>query len=272
VARTLAEQIEAGAPVELVALLIARDEYPRLDPDACMRALDEMAQPLCSEGTCGIAPGAIPHSRLAEHVYGTLGFRGNEQEYYDPRNSWLNEVIERRLGIPITLTVMLMAIGRRAGIVVEGIAFPGHFLARVGGEGGVYVDPFHGGRVLEPPALARLAERALGQGESLRSEALAPVGTRAIALRMLANLKAIHEQRRDHARALVVCDRMVDLGAPIEARRDRGLHALALGSLATGTSDLEAYLEAKPSAPDAEAIRGALTAAVRRSRSGRPPA
>ncbi|HEY8427702.1 MAG TPA: transglutaminase-like domain-containing protein [Sandaracinaceae bacterium] len=242
---------------EAAALLIARDARPHLDIDAELARIDALAAPLGEIDPC--APPRRQAQALAAYVYERLGFTGNEADYFDPKNSYLDEVLERRTGIPITLAIVLSAIGRRAGIQVEGIGFPGHFLARIGGPEGVLVDPFFGGRVLDEPALRRLASRMLGSASRLLPEHLAPVGLRAMVVRMLLNLKHAHERRRDHASALVVCDRLFDLTGAIGFRRDRGLHALALGAREAAWDDLSAYLEARgPGAQDAAAIRRAL--------------
>jgi regulator of sirC expression with transglutaminase-like and TPR domain len=247
-------------PIENLALLLAKDEYPALDVEAWCRKLDECAAPLHALSLARRSP-AEQAEALRQRVYGELGFRGNEQDYYDPRNSYLCDVIERRLGIPITLAVVLAAVGRRAGVTVEGIGFPGHFLARIGGQGGVYVDPFFEGRVLNTRALERLAERFLGRGAALRPEHLHVVTPRSFVVRMLVNLKHAHERRQDHARALVASDRLVDVTSAASFRRDRGLHALALGARVAAIADLEAYLNEVGGAPDAVAVRRALARA-----------
>lgn len=257
-------------PVEVLALMLAKDEYPRLSVTGYLEKLDELAAPLRihamlgrkgkKEGIAGLDPRDQAEA-LRRLVYEDLGFRGNEREYYDPRNSYLSDVIERRTGIPITLAIVLIAIGRRVGVEVEGIGFPGHFLTRVGGAGGVYVDPFFEGRVLDEGALERLAERFVGSRAALRAEHLHVVSARALVVRMLVNLKHAHERRQDHARALVVSDRLVDVTASMTFRRDRGLHALALGASAAAIEDLEAYLRAADAPPDELAVRRALARA-----------
>jgi regulator of sirC expression with transglutaminase-like and TPR domain len=262
----LAVREERVSP-EAAALLIARDARPELSVEAELARIDALAEPL---GKLDPELPAKEQAReLASHLFERLGFRGNEEDYYDPRNSYLDEVLTRRAGIPISLAVLLAAVGRRAGLEVDGIGFPGHFLARVGGEGGVFVDPFFGGRVLGEPDLARLAHRMLGGADRLVAAHLAPVGLRALVVRMLLNLKNAHERRGDHARALVCCDRLVDLAGTPALRRDRGLHALALGANAQAVEDLGAYLAAEPGARDAEEVRALLRAAEDRSSS--PP-
>lgn len=256
---------EESVSPEAAALLIARDAKPDLRVEHELARIDGLAAELGKQDPN--APAAEQAHALSAFLYDRLGFRGNEEDYHDPRNSYLDDVITRRTGIPITLAVLLGAVGRRADLSVEGIGFPGHFLVRVGGPEGVYVDPFFGGRVLSTEALERLAVRMLGQSARLTPEHLLPVSLRALVVRMLLNLKHAHERVGDHARALVVCDRLVDLTDSSGFRRDRGLHALELGAFEAARDDLDAYLAASPRADDAEAIRNALA----RARTSRPP-
>lgn len=248
---------DAEPLVERVALAIAADAYPTLDVDAEIARLDDLAQPLTRRAALATTP-QEQAALLGTYLYDELGFRGNEEDYYDPRNSYLNDVAARRTGIPITLAVVLMALGRRAGMRVDGVAFPSHFLVRLGGRDGVLVDPFFHARALDTSALLAMLRRAQGPEAALRPEHVAPVGSRAIAARMLTNLKNVHERRGDHARALVVCDRLVDLTDAPEMTRDRGLHALALGASAAAREDLNRYLTDRPDATDAGAVRDAL--------------
>lgn len=239
----------------MLALAMARDVEPGLDEHAVLETLRTMAD-VVARRCAADASDEQRAQALLDHVYGDLGFAGNEASYYDPRNSYLHEVLRRRLGIPITLAVVLIAVGRRAGMHVEGIAFPAHFLARLGS---VLIDPFEG-VVLDPPRLARLAVRTLGNG-AVRPEHLSATDERTMLVRMLLNLKHAYERRSEHARALVVADRLVDLTTSIVYRRDRGLHALALGAHQSAAADLEAYLAEVPNPPDASEVRRALARA-----------
>jgi regulator of sirC expression with transglutaminase-like and TPR domain len=255
---TLVEAIEAQPPIiEDVALAIAEDAYPHLDKQRERDWLDQQGAAIV-KSLPAEAGEAVRLEALLEHLYRRLEFHGNSDDYYDPRNSYLNEVIARRTGIPITLAVILMALGRRVGLVVEGIGFPGHFLVRVGGHAGAYVDPFNDGDRIERQTLLSIAAGILGGEPSAAAEQLEPVDARMMAVRMLFNLQRIYERRGDHAHALVVCDRLVDLtGVPFH-RRDRGLHALALGANEAARQDFEAYLRERTGAPDAERILGLL--------------
>lgn len=248
---------DPATPIERVAFAIVEDFYPSASFDSLCRVLDEFAEPLVAR----VRRSSSPRQRalaLTSYVYGTLGFRGDEEHYYDPQNSFIHRVIERRKGIPITLAVVLMAIGRRVGVPVDGVGFPGHFLARIGGEEGYLVDPFTRGQILDLPALERLARRTLGPHATVTAQQLAVVDARAIATRMLTNLDAIFSSRGEHAHAMLVCDRLFTLDGRPEHLRDRGLHALALRAHQSAISDLKRYLELAPEALDAARIRAAI--------------
>ena len=149
--------------------------------------------------------------------------------------------------------------------VVAGDGFPGHFLVRVGGPGGVMIDPFFHARVLDDAGLLSLLRRTQGPDATVQPEHLAPVGARAMVVRMLNNLRGIYGNHRDHARAMLACDRLYDLTDAPEFRRDRGLHAAALGLRDAALDDLRAYLAARPEASDAVTLRARvaeLTAAA----------
>lgn len=247
-------------PIERAALAIAQDEYPALDVPAELARLDALARPL-ERRLMGLTRPRDVAAEVGTYLYDEHGFHGNETAYDDPKNSYLNEVLARRTGLPITLAAVLMAVGRRAGVTVEGIGFPGHFLVRLGGEEGVYLDPFFHARVLEPPALQALFTRAMGAGAKLTRDQLAPVSIRAMTVRMLHNLKMSYERRRDAARAMVLCDRLADLTGSPEFMRDRAVHALTLGAFAAAENDLSRYLALRPAAADLDAVREMLAKA-----------
>lgn len=259
---SVSKLIEAPAAIEAVALAIAADAYPGLRTRAYLAQLDEMAAPLAERLEGLDEEGRV--EAFAAYVYDELGFHGNTDDYYDPRNSYLNEVLERRTGIPISLAVVLIALGRRVGLTVEGVGFPGHFIVRVGGDEGCFLDPFTEGQVLEREDLLEIARRALGEHRDLAPEQLEPVDTRSMAVRMLFNLQNIYERRGDHARALVVCDRLCEVSDAPFHLRDRGVHALALGAVAAAVEDLESYLEHAPDAADHDRIEELLARASMR--------
>ncbi|MFK7984915.1 MAG: SirB1 family protein [Sandaracinaceae bacterium] len=253
---------EACSP-ERAALLLARDARPSLSIEDGLAALDRLAEPLgrIPEGSSASEQAHVLRAHLADG----LGFRGDEEDYYAPQNSYLDRVMARRRGLPILLAIVYAAVGRRAGIEVEGIAFPGHFLARVGGADGVYIDPFRSGRLLSSADLKQLATRMMGSAARVTPAHLAPVGLRPLVVRMLLNLKNAHERRGDRPSTLLVCDRLVDLTDSPVFLRERGLCALALGAVAQAEADLTAYLERAPDASDRRAIQRQLSALSGRS-------
>lgn len=230
---------DTNAPIDEAALLVAKDLDPTADLAVARATMDALAER---------ARGTTLREALAN-------FRGDDENYYAPENSLLPRVLAKRRGLPLTVAVVWMGVGRRAGVSVEGIGFPGHFLVRVEGE---LVDPFGGGRTVSRPELEELATRTLGHPELMDDEMLQAVDTRSITLRMLNNLRGAYARQNDHARALIACDRLVDLTGAAVAHRDRGLHALALGAHAVATEDLGVYLREKPYAKDVPAIRRAL--------------
>jgi regulator of sirC expression with transglutaminase-like and TPR domain len=188
---------------------------------------------------------------LHEHC----GFRGNQQQYDDPRNSFLPEVLRRRTGIPITLSIVAIEVAAQAGLALEGVSFPGHFLARTAGEPPAVLDAFHG-RLLDRAGLTALLRRTLGAEAQLEPAHLAPARPRDVVVRMLSNLKHAHAGRRDWLRALECCDRIL-LVAPDSAGelRDRGLLYEQLECFGPARDDLERYLALVPNAPEADALR-----------------
>jgi len=271
---------DPACTIEEAALIVARDAYPSLDCGRYLTMLDEIAEPLVARadamrGTRGGVSAPAFAGLIGDHLYRRLGFRGNDSAYYDPRNSYLNEVLESRSGIPITLAIVMIAVARRCGVAADGIGFPGHFLVRLGGPvvlgrgpgeitGGCYVDPYRAAHVLDRIALERLLEKMAGTGSKLSADHLGVSDRQGMMVRMLTNLRGIFASGGHHARAMLACDRLVDLGAGPSARRDRGLHALAMGASWVARADLEAYLAVRPKANDAPKIKEALDKARRK--------
>lgn len=247
------------------AMLIARDEYPELDEEqleASLHALTRKARRRCREDMS-------PDTRavaLSRFLFEECGFRGNQENYYDPRNSYLNDVLERRLGIPISLAVVQLEIARRLGLPLQGVSFPGHYLVRLPVADGLLVlDPYQFGRSLDVGELRLRAGPHLGGVEvddQQLLEFLQPSSSRATVMRMLRNLKSVHDDRDDLERALRCSDRLLRL-APTAANewRDRGLLYLRAGYSQAACSDLAHYLWLRPDAEDAARIHGLQTAA-----------
>ncbi len=238
------------------ALLIAGVEYPDLDDARYLDLLDRLAIEAGGRVREEDGPfGAV--NALSEFLFDDQRFRGNEGGYYDPRNSYLNEVLDRRLGIPITLSVVYLEVGWRLGMPVSGVGMPGHFLVRYRAPGEeIIIDPFHRGIILAMDDCRELFGRATGHPTAFRVDHLARVGTREILARMLNNLKSIYLRQHDLGRARTVVDQLLVLrpGDP-EQLRERGVLRYRLGDTAGALADLEAYLAASPGAADADAVR-----------------
>ncbi len=243
------------------SLLIAREEYPDLDVGRYLARLDEMAEEIRHRmrGREGAASQIAHLNRL---LFEELGFRGNREEYYDPRNSFLNDVLDRRIGIPITLSMVYLEVGRRIGCRLAGVAFPGHFLVRTMGREtvpDVLIDPFNRGQILTEKECRSLLLETYGGQVPFRPELLKRARNREILQRMINNLKWIYQQQRDFHMALKVQQLLVCI-APNrpEEIRDRGLIHFRLALLAEAVTDLERYLALAPRAEDAPQIRKRL--------------
>jgi regulator of sirC expression with transglutaminase-like and TPR domain len=240
------------------ALLIAAAEQPGLDVDGYVGRLDALAG---AAGPARRAADALSRlHRLREFLFEELGFAGDRSDYFDPRNSYLNQVLDRRLGIPISLSLVLIEVGRRLGLEMEGIGLPGHFItgARIGGEQ-VLLDPFNRGAVLTAEACGQVVRRALGRPVRLGPEHFAPVSNRQFLTRMLANLKGIYWRQEAWDKVVRVIDRMLALDpAAAGERRDRGAAWSNMGRLERGVADWERYLTEFPDAADHEQVRGQL--------------
>jgi regulator of sirC expression with transglutaminase-like and TPR domain len=253
---------DPAAPFDVaeLALALARDEYPELDAEAYLAELTAMAHEIR-----GRLRGTLESRvrRFTRHVFHDLGFHGNAEDYYDPRNSYLNDVIDRRTGLPITLSAVAMSIGQRAGLEIAGVGLPGHFIAKaVAGARAVLFDPFHGGRLLSPADCEQLVEAVTGQPFKATADALAPIALGPMAVRMLTNLKAVYLGRSDFRRAVRVMERLRQL-CPSDAlqRRDLGAALLRGGEPGRAIAHLQAYLTNAPEADDASAVRDLLNKA-----------
>ncbi len=192
---------------------------------------------------------------LLGYLHTSCGFRGNEGEYDDPRNSFLPDVLARRTGIPITLSIVAIEVASRAGLPLCGVSFPGHFLVRSVDEPPVVLDAFHG-RVLDAEACTALLRRALGPAAKLEPSQLEPATTREVLVRMLGNLKHGYAGRREWLQAVDCCDRILLLAPEAaSALRDRGLLYEQLECFGPAVDDLERFLALAPRAPEADALR-----------------
>jgi regulator of sirC expression with transglutaminase-like and TPR domain len=244
------------------ALLIAAEEYPDLDLGTYLGFIDDAADAVVARLGREASPEAAREALVAE-LFETRRFAGDASDYYDPRNSYLNDVIDRRRGIPITLAIVYLAAGQRLDQPVAGVNAPGHFLVR---HGETIVDAFRGGRVVSRADLVKqLAEMKAAKPEAAAEQLLAqPPTTRAILTRVLGNLKANYLRRRDMPRALRVVDRLVQMN-PDQPQwlRDRGALYQHLDCTHAAIADLERYCELAPDDPEADVVRNTLVQLMR---------
>ena len=240
------------------ALLIARDAYPGLDWNQQLGELSALSEPLLRLGLSHL-PARAQARALADHLALRCGFRGNTEDYYDPRNSFLNDVLALRRGIPISLSVLYVEVSRRAGVRASGVGFPGHFLVRLDdGASPIVIDPFNGGEVLDETALSAHLKRS-NYRQPFSREMLAPTPVRHVIARMLMNLRGIYASRADYPRLLLVIDRFLDLmPESTEELRDRGYLHARLGAAEAAVADLEAYVDRLPHAGDVAEVRQAI--------------
>ncbi len=259
---SLAAQADNTVPLLETALLIARDEYPDLDADLYDTLVQSHAEHLRPD-IDAIEAWPLKMAAINRHLFDELGYTGNHDEYYDPRNSYLNEVFERRLGNPITLAMVQMEVARRLGVPLDGVSFPGHFLVRLPVDDGILVmDPFNGGRPLGADELRERAKPHLGgdiPDDNALMHILDPASHRAILIRMLRNLHGVYAERDEWDRAARSADRVLKLSPEQpEAFRDRGLAYLRLDHQQGARHDLTRYLQMMPGADDAQLLRERL--------------
>jgi regulator of sirC expression with transglutaminase-like and TPR domain len=237
------------------ALLIAASEYPDLDVMGQYEVLDDLANGAARRLDDERGPLSSVNN-LSEYLFDEVGFQGNESEYYDPRNSYLNDVLARRMGIPITLSLVCIEVGKRLGVPLEGVGMPGHFLLRHVEEPGIYIDPFHRGILLSEEECAQLLRDATRSNVQWDQSYLTVVSNRELIARILRNLKSIYLNQRDHQRALGIASLSVSLQPNIIGeRRDRGMIHYQLGNGQAALEDLRIYLAASPLGPDTLDVR-----------------
>ena len=259
--REIIERPDSEIDLAEAALLIARVAYPDLDVQRYLRRIDDLARHLRARVAEDASAGDLIVG-LNRFLFEEQGFAPNVEDYYDPRNSFLNDVLERRVGIPISLSVLYMEVGARVGLPLQGVSFPGHFLVKCQVETGmVILDPYCGGVSLSLHDLQqRLREVRGGEvSRAIIAGMLVAANKREILARMLRNLKKIYLDKQQHARALAIIDWIVAL-RPGEATevRDRGLTYLKLECFRAALTDLEHYLELAPAADDLNEIRGCV--------------
>jgi regulator of sirC expression with transglutaminase-like and TPR domain len=239
------------------ALLVALEEYPELDSQPYLDRLDELGRALRTR----IASEAAPERQIAALnalLFGEEGFRGNAANYYDPRNSYLNEVLDRRLGIPITLALIYVEVGKRAGMPLSGVGFPAHFLVAYEAEPRLLVDPFDCGHMLSLSDCEQLLQNVFGSSGRLEPRYLAASPPRQILARVINNLKAAYERAGDLARAVRASEQLSIVQPSALELRERGNLRFRLADLNGASADLGQYLEFEPEAADAAAVRRQL--------------
>jgi regulator of sirC expression with transglutaminase-like and TPR domain len=241
------------------ALYIAQEEYTELDVEDYLNAIDTMADAVRERLPSESYPLRIIQT-LNRYLYDDLGYSGNQDQYYDPRNSYLNDVIDRRTGIPITLSLLYLELCQRLEFPMVGIGMPGHFLIRpTVNDMEVFVDPFNNGEVLFPEDCQARLEEIYGQPIEWRSQFLEPVDAHRFLARMLTNLKFIHLNGNELSKALADIERILLLYPDaLQERRDRGLLYYQTGRWIEASYDLQTYLDGQPSAQDAAVVRQLL--------------
>jgi regulator of sirC expression with transglutaminase-like and TPR domain len=235
---------EEAFSLDHASLVMALEEYPHLDIQTYLRRLDTLAAR--AEVIIGEDRTAINViESINEILFVQEGLRGNVENYYDPRNSYLNEVLDRRLGIPISLCVIYMEIAKRISFPIKGIGFPGHFLVKhVANDRDIIIDAFNLGRILTQNDCQELLDKIYNGTVLMNASLLQPMGKRTILTRMLYNLKGVYIQREQYHKALSIIDRILMLNpwTPSEVR-DRGLLYMQTSLFAKALADLESDLK-----------------------------
>jgi regulator of sirC expression with transglutaminase-like and TPR domain len=254
--RHILEEDPPKGRLDRAALELASIDTPSLDAEPALERLNELAANL-GDRLRNFNDGREFVEKAQVYLFDELGFHGNEQDFFDSRNSCLDQVLERRMGLPITLSVLYMEIARRLAMPVFGIGLPRHFVIQFDdGNFSAYIDPFHGGKIITPEECFALAGAEVSDPTLLRR-----VSKKAIVMRMLQNLRGVYLRREDWTRSTQVLDLLL-MGAPEMGSwyKQRGLLHMERKRHQAARADLETYLRMEPEAPDAEAIRKQLQA------------
>ena len=255
------QMVDANIELDRAALLIAAEEYPSLEVEEYLSRLDEFAENSRRRMTADELRDSLLRAEiLAHHLFGENRFAGNSKDYYDARNSFLNEVIDRGRGIPIALSVVFIEVARRLGIQLYGVGLPGHFLVKYSDTANeVFFDPFNGGKILTENDCRQKVEEMYQGRVSFHPTFLKAFTKKQILSRMLQNLKGVYFNTGELNKAFGVIERLVLLNPDsMEEIRDRGLVNFARKKYVLARPDLEAYLQALPDAQDQEQVRKAL--------------
>ena len=253
-----ADADDASVDVARAALLIAATEYPDLDIDHELGLLDSLAAG-AAHRLGDNRETIFTINTLSEYLFDEVGLQGNTDDYYDPRNSYLNQVLKRQLGIPITLSLVYLEVGKRLGIPLVGIGMPGHFLLRHRDETELFVDPFNRGILLSKEECAQRLTQITQNRIDWDPRYLNPISNREYLARMLNNLKSNYLQQGNFQRALSIMDLLVKLQPhALSEVRDRGLVKHRLGINQGAADDIATYLRTAPPGPDSEELRELL--------------
>lgn len=247
---------EADMDMARAALLVAKEEYPQLSVELYLARLDQMAEEVKDRLAEETAP-LVVLQELLSTLFERRKLRGNREAYYDPRNSFLNDVLDRGLGIPLSLGMVLLETGWRLNLPLEGVNFPSHFLVRFKGEGTkLLLDPFDGGFTRFEDQAQELLDKVYGGMVRVQEQFLKPASRRDMLVRLLTNLKGVYINVGDHGRALSAVERILLMQPTSRGEnRARGLLLARVGRREDAVEQLEAYLQLAPEASDAERIR-----------------
>ena len=255
------EQVDLAA----AALLIALDEYPGLNVSGYLDRIDGLAERTSAQLHFDAAQRPMETIESINYqLFEVEGFRGNQEDYYDPRNSFLNDVLDRKTGIPITLSVLYMEVGRRIGLKIEGVGMPGHFIVKCKHNGTeIFVDAFGQGEILLEEGCGRKLTQLHGKDFQFNRSCLDAVNHNQILTRMLHNLKAIYWNQQNYAKALGVIEKVLLINPTAAAEiRDRGFAHYQLNHLSPAIKDWSRYLELRPGASDAAEVSKNLKVAA----------
>ncbi len=251
----LVERPQGAFRLAEAALYLAQEEYPEMSVPKYLERIDGMAEAVKAELGLELDPVRIVQE-INTHLFETLGLQGNREQYYDPRNSFLNDVIDRGLGIPITLSVLYIEVGRLVGLPIAGVGMPGHFIVQYTAQPEPFwIDPFERGTMMTRDACVERLRHLYGERLKWQDEFLAPIGDHDILRRMLNNLKHNYTRLHDYPRLLsaLECSLLLSPVMPMDIR-DRGVVHAQLGHFQAALYDLERYLDLAREADDAAVI------------------
>jgi regulator of sirC expression with transglutaminase-like and TPR domain len=262
--RQAVEREESSLDLGRAALTLAAADYPDLDIDGYLARIDQLA----ADARARLGSEADVYRTIAvlnDVLFRQHGFHGNRESYFDPRNSFLNEVLDRRTGIPISLSVLYMEVAQKVALPLQGVGFPGHFLVKYTGVNEeIVIDPFNQGEIRSRKHLQTMLHRLYGSKISFDPEFLAAVTKKQILRRMLNNLELIYLRENEHTKGLSIVERLLVLDpTSAEDIRDRGIIYSRLECFKQALEDLQRYLSLAPQAEDADAIRDQITALIR---------